>query len=33
MKSLKTIGNDVHYELAWPPAEFWARYEKGEFKK
>ncbi len=33
MKSLKTIGSDIHYPLAWPPAEFWARYEKGEFKK
>ncbi len=33
MKSLKTIGSDIHYHVAWPPAEFWARYEKGEFKK
>ena len=33
MKSLKTIGSDVHHQLAWPPAEFWARYVKGEFKK
>jgi hypothetical protein len=33
LKSLKVIGSDVHYELAWPTAEFWARYEKGEFKK
>ncbi len=33
MKSLKIIGSDVHHEFAWPAAEFWARYEKGEFKK
>ena len=31
MKSLKTIGTD--WNRAWPAAEFWARYEKGEFKK
>jgi len=31
MKSLKTIGLG-HYQ-AWPAAEFWARYDKGEFKK
>lgn len=31
MKSLKTIGL-THYK-AWPAAEFWARYDKGEFKK
>jgi hypothetical protein len=31
MKSLKTIGPG-HYQ-AWPAAEFWARYDKGEFKK
>jgi Leucine-rich repeat (LRR) protein len=30
MKSLKTIG--VHW-AAWPAAEFWARYDKGEFTK
>jgi eukaryotic-like serine/threonine-protein kinase len=31
MKSLMTIGLS-HYQ-AWPAAEFWARYDKGEFKK
>ena len=31
MKSLKTIGLS-HYQ-AWPSAEFWARYNKGEFKE
>jgi Leucine-rich repeat (LRR) protein len=31
MKSLKTIGTD--WNQAWPAAEFWARYEKGEFKE
>jgi Leucine-rich repeat (LRR) protein len=31
MKSLKTIGTD--WNQAWPAAEFWVRYEKGEFKK
>ena len=30
MKSLKTIGTE--WNRAWPAAEFWARYEKGEFK-
>jgi hypothetical protein len=30
MKSLKTIGID--YNRAWPAAEFWERYDKGEFK-
>ena len=30
MKSLKTIGID--YKQAWPAAEFWQRYDKGEFK-
>ncbi len=30
MKSLKTIGTD--WNQAWPAAEFWARYDKGEFK-
>jgi len=30
MKSLKTIGTD--WNQVWPAAEFWARYEKGEFK-
>jgi hypothetical protein len=31
MKSLKHIGID--YNQFWPAAEFWDRYEKGEFKK
>ena len=30
MKSLKTIG--ITWEQAWPAAEFWERYDKGEFK-
>jgi len=30
MKSLKTIGID--YQQAWPAAEFWERYDKGELK-
>jgi hypothetical protein len=30
MKSLKTIGIDWY--KAWPAAEFWDRYDKGEFK-
>jgi hypothetical protein len=30
MKSLKTIGID--YNQSWPAAEFWERYDKGEFK-
>jgi hypothetical protein len=29
MKSLKTIGTP---ENLWPAAEFWERYDKGEFK-
>ena len=33
MKSLKTIGTGWFNTPAWPPAKFWARYEKGEFKK
>jgi hypothetical protein len=32
MKSLKTIGI-YHINDFWPTAEFWARYDKGEFKK
>ena len=32
MKSLKTIGIDSDKD-AWPVAEFWARYKKGEFTK
>ena len=31
MKSLKTIG--IHWDKAWPAAEFWERYDKGEFKE
>ena len=31
MKTLKTIGTD--WNQGWPAAEFWARYDKGEFKK
>ncbi len=31
MKSLKTIG--IEWNRAWPAAEFWARYDKGEFTK
>ncbi len=31
MKSLKTIG--IVWNQAWPAAEFWERYDKGEFKK
>jgi hypothetical protein len=30
MKSLKTLGIDANQ--AWPAAEFWERYNKGEFK-
>ncbi len=30
MKSLKTIGIDLG--KVWPSAEFWDRYQKGEFK-
>ena len=33
MKSLKTIGIGINQSQAWPAAEFWARYDKGEFKK
>jgi uncharacterized membrane protein len=31
MKSLKTIG--ISWEQYWPAAEFWERYDKGEFKE
>ena len=31
MKSLKTIGIECNH--AWPAAEFWERYDKGEFKE
>jgi hypothetical protein len=31
MKSLHTIG--YGWGADWPAAEFWARYDKGEFKK
>jgi Leucine-rich repeat (LRR) protein len=30
MKSLKTIG--IAWDQSWPAAEFWERYDKGEFK-
>jgi hypothetical protein len=33
MKSLKTIGIGKEANEVWPSAEFWARYDKGEFKK
>ena len=31
MKSLKTIGTEGN--KVWPAAEFWERYDKGEFKE
>jgi hypothetical protein len=31
MKSLKTIG--ISWDQSWPAAEFWERYDKGEFKE
>jgi len=31
MKSLKTIG--IEWNQSWPAAEFWERYDKGEFKE
>jgi Leucine-rich repeat (LRR) protein len=31
LNSLKTVGTDAHQ--SWPAAEFWARYDKGEFKE
>jgi hypothetical protein len=31
MKSLKSIG--LRYNQRWPAAEFWQRYDKGEFKE
>ncbi len=31
MKSLKTIG--TNWDHTWPAAEFWERYDKGEFKE
>jgi hypothetical protein len=30
-KSLKTIG--ISFNQVWPAAEFWERYDKGEFKE
>ena len=33
MESLKTIGIGHLPGQSWPAAEFWARYDKGEFKK
>jgi hypothetical protein len=32
MKSLKTIGISWESDKAWPAAEFWQRYDRGEFK-
>ena len=32
MESLKTIGISYAGLPVWPAAEFWARYDKGEFK-
>jgi serine/threonine protein kinase len=32
MKSLKLIGIDRRPDESWPSAEFWQRYDKGEFK-
>jgi serine/threonine protein kinase len=32
LKSLKTIGSGA-FPLVWPAAEFWERYDKGEFTK
>jgi hypothetical protein len=31
MKSLTTIG--IVHDQTWPAAEFWDRYDKGEFKE
>src|SRR5262249_15057411 len=31
MKSLKTIGISWESDKAWPAAEFWERYDRGEF--
>jgi serine/threonine protein kinase/formylglycine-generating enzyme required for sulfatase activity len=31
VKSLKTIG--IYWNQSWPAAEFWERYDKGEFKE
>jgi hypothetical protein len=33
MKTLTTIGISYEKDKAWPAAEFWERYDKGEFKK
>ena len=33
MKSLKTIGIHFIPEKTWPAADFWERYDKGEFKE
>ncbi len=33
MKSLKTIGIGKANTQVWPAAEFWDRYDKGEFKQ
>jgi hypothetical protein len=31
MKSLNTIG--IEWDQSWPAAEFWERYDRGEFKE
>ena len=33
MESLKTIGIFPNANAAWPAAEFWKKYDAGEFKK
>jgi hypothetical protein len=33
MKSLKTIGTAWQVENRWPVADFWNKYDKGEFIK
>ena len=33
MKSLKTIGISWESDKVWPAAEFWERYDKGEFNE
>ena len=33
MKTLTTIGISFETENAWPAAEFWGRYNQGEFTK
>jgi hypothetical protein len=33
MKGLKTIGLTQDSDKSWPAAEFWARFDKGEFAR